>query len=132
IPFHRNFEEVNLRFYVRRHARDGWRRGVVFIKEVVPRFAIAAGARWFYNERYVACAMSHDVRLPEAGAPGVVEYRWISQGMTNRLRAEVAGVPGALVAGSEEEFITEHYWGYVVQRDGSALEYRVEHPSWRV
>ena len=58
IPFHRDFEEVNLRFYVRRRAEDGWRRGVVFLREVVPRRAIAAIARLVYNERYVACAMS--------------------------------------------------------------------------
>ena len=40
IPWHVNFEEVNLRFYVRRKATDGWRRGVVFIKEIVPKAAI--------------------------------------------------------------------------------------------
>src|ERR1039458_6438851 len=54
IPFHRNFEEVNLRFYIRRKADDGWRRAVVFIKELVPRMAIALIARTFYNENYVA------------------------------------------------------------------------------
>src|SRR5262245_20887686 len=53
IPFHHNFEEVNLRFYVRRRAIEGWRRGVVFIREIVPRWAIAAVAREFYNENYV-------------------------------------------------------------------------------
>src|SRR5581483_11035238 len=57
IPFHQNFEEINLRFYVRRKGPDGWRRGVVFIKEIVPRFAIALIARMFYNENYVALAM---------------------------------------------------------------------------
>ena len=34
--------------------------------------------------------------------------------------------------GSEAEFITEHYWGYAAQRGGGTVEYRVEHPSWRV
>src|ERR1041385_5639833 len=33
VPFHQNFEEVNLRFYVRR----GLKRGVVFVRELVPR-----------------------------------------------------------------------------------------------
>jgi hypothetical protein len=37
-----------------------------------------------------------------------------------------------MVAGSREEFIAEHYWGYSKQRDGSVFEYRVRHPSWRV
>jgi uncharacterized protein YqjF (DUF2071 family) len=49
IPFHRDFEEINLRFYVRRRAEDGWRRGVVFIKEIAPRWAIATMARVVYN-----------------------------------------------------------------------------------
>ena len=45
IPFHVNFEEVNLRFYVKRETRTEIRRGVVFIKEIVPRGAIAWVAR---------------------------------------------------------------------------------------
>src|SRR5215470_635533 len=56
IPLHRNFEEVNLRFYVRRQAPDGWRRAVVFIQELVPRSAIAWVARSFYCENYVRAA----------------------------------------------------------------------------
>jgi uncharacterized protein YqjF (DUF2071 family) len=134
IPFHRNFLEVNLRFYVRRQAADGWRRGVVFVKEVVPRFAIAAIARWVYNENYVACPMSGGARLPDParGAAGSVEYAWTGRTRRNVMSATFAGEPSPLVAGSEEEFITEHYWGYVPQRDGSTMEYRVEHPSWRV
>src|SRR3954468_20670393 len=63
IPFHRNFEEVNLRFYVRRKGPEGWRRGVVFIAEIVPRFAIAAVARLFYNENYVALPTRHKLDL---------------------------------------------------------------------
>ena len=54
IPLHRDFEEVNLRFYMRRKSADNWRRGVVFIRELVPRRAIALVARAFYGERYVA------------------------------------------------------------------------------
>jgi Uncharacterized conserved protein (COG2071) len=54
IPFHRNFDEVNLRFYVRRAEATEVKRGVVFIREIVPRRAIAAVARAFYNERYLA------------------------------------------------------------------------------
>jgi uncharacterized protein YqjF (DUF2071 family) len=134
VPFHRNFEEINLRFYVRRRAGDGWRRGVVFVKEVVPRVAIAAVARWVYNENYVACPMNSRVRLPDEarGMPGSVEYSWTSRSRSNSVAAEFHGTPAYPAPGSEEEFITEHYWGYVPQRDGSSLEYRVEHPQWRV
>jgi uncharacterized protein YqjF (DUF2071 family) len=45
VPFHIDFEEVNLRFYVRRKDGSDDRRGVVFITEIVPRRAIAATAR---------------------------------------------------------------------------------------
>jgi uncharacterized protein YqjF (DUF2071 family) len=133
IPFHVRFEEVNLRFYVRRKAEDGWRRGVVFIKEIVPRRAIAIGARIFYNENYIARRMRHRVELDESTVErGVVEYGWRTGGRWNRLRAETAGAARPLIDGSEAEFITEHYWGYAVQRDGGTVEYQVEHPRWLV
>ena len=74
IPFHQNFEEINLRFYVRRKTEEGWRRGVVFIKEIVPRAAIALTARWLYNENYVAlptgnviCWAAHDAKKYRVG-----------------------------------------------------------------
>jgi uncharacterized protein len=133
IPFHVRFEEVNLRFYVRRKAEDGWRRGVVFIKEIVPRRAIAMGARIFYNENYIARPMRHRVELDESTMEhGVVEYGWRTGSRWNTLRAETAGAARPLVDGSEAEFITEHYWGYAAQRDGGTIEYQVEHPRWLV
>jgi len=133
VPFHRNFEEVNLRFYVRRRAADGWRRGVVFVKEVVPRRAIAALARWVYNERYVACRMSSSLALPEGpGTEGRIAYSWMHAGRTCTVRAKFREPCNAPVVGSEEEYITEHHWGYVSRRDGAPLEYRVEHPRGRV
>jgi uncharacterized protein YqjF (DUF2071 family) len=125
-PFHRNFDEVNLRFYVRRRAADGWRRGVVFIKEIVPRAAIAVAARKFYNENYVSLPMAHKLDARSA------EYSWRFGGRRNRLKVVTAGGFQELRAGSEAEFITEHYWGYSLQPDGPTLEYRVEHPRWRV
>jgi uncharacterized protein len=134
IPFHRNFEEVNLRFYVRRKTNDGWRRAVVFVKEIVPRAAIAVVARALYNENYVALPMDHEVgrAADEAERIESVSYRWSFAGHPNRLILYVACDPRPLVAGSQEEFITEHYWGYSVQRDGGTCEYHVEHPPWRV
>jgi uncharacterized protein YqjF (DUF2071 family) len=134
IPFHRNFEEVNLRFYVRRESVQGRRRGVVFIKEVVPRAAIALVARWVYNERYIACPMRSEVSLPDPtrGTSGQVAYYWNGPTGCHAVRAEMGGCPARPAPDSEEEFITEHYWGYVGQRNGSTLEYQVEHPPWRV
>jgi uncharacterized protein len=130
-PFHRDFEELNLRFYVRRQSAEGWRRGVVFIKEVVPRFVIAILARRFYHEPYVALPMAHRIAV-EAGEVKSAEYAWRFGGRENRLRVVTPGAAQPLAAGSEAEFITEHYWGYNRQPDGTTLEYQVEHPRWRV
>ena len=130
IPFHRTFEEVNLRFYVRQRAADGWRRGVVFVKEIVPRFAIARVARALYNEPYVSLPMGHEIIEREASRS--VRYAWRLRGAENFLRVDVAGKPALITDGSEEEFIAEHYWGYTRQRDGSTIEYQVEHPRWSI
>jgi hypothetical protein len=133
IPCHRDFEEVNLRTYVRRNAANGWQRGVVFIKEIVPRRMIAYVARRVYNENYVAMPMRHRVALPSASQPaGAVRYEWSNGGRWHSLSADIAGAPLALVRDSEAEFITEHYWGYCRQRNGSTLKYHVELPPWRV
>jgi len=131
IPFHRNFEEVNLRFYVRRKTPEGWRRGVVFIKEIVPRALIVLAARTLYNEPYVAMRMSHRIES-NSGVLQSVRYNWRFDGRPNSLSIVARGGPQPLIHGSEAEFITEHYWGYTIQRDGSTLEYRVEHPRWNV
>jgi len=131
IPFHQNFEELNLRFYVRRQAADGWRRGVVFIKELVPKAAIAFVARTFYNENYVALPMSHRIER-DVDAIKSAAYFWQFNGRPHHLKVVTLGEAQSLVTGSEPEFITEHYWGYARQRDGTTMEYRVEHPRWRV
>jgi uncharacterized protein YqjF (DUF2071 family) len=133
IPFHTDFEEVNLRFYVRRMGDEGWRRGVVFIKEIVPKVAIAAVARLVYNENYIALPMRHEVRAASFSPPSLaVEYSWRFKNRWNRLEVKTRGSLQPITPGSEEEFITEHYWGYAAQKDGGGMEYQVEHPPWRV
>jgi uncharacterized protein len=130
IPMHSDFEEVNLRFYVRRHAGNEVRRGVVFIREMVPRWAIAFVARTFYNENYVALPMAHEIR--SVGDSLRVAYRWRNEKCWSGISLETAGNSELPDEGSIEQFITEHYWGYAAQPDGGCVEYRVEHPSWRV
>src|SRR5262245_185314 len=127
IPFHRNFDEVNLRFYVKRFVHGECRKGVAFIKEIVPRRVIAFVARWIYNENYVRHPMRSSVSIP-----GKVRYEWRRRGIWEHIEAEVIGDAILPVTGSKESFITEHYWGYAAQRNGSTVEYGVEHPPWRV
>lgn len=135
IPGHRDFDEVNLRFYVRRRGEEGeWRRGVVFVRELVPRRAIAWVARWCYNEPYTAVPMRHEIEMAHAadGQPGRSAYAWRLAGRWHRLEVTTRTRPELPDPSSEAAFITEHYWGYTAQRDGGSTEYRVEHPPWRV
>ena len=130
VPGHRHFPEVNLRFYVRPIGDD--RRAVVFLKEIVPRRAIATIARALYNEPYVARPMRAEAPEVPSEAPGRVSYRVAPSGRWNRFGVTASGSPGPIATGSDEEFFAEHYWGYTRQRDGSTIEYAVEHPRWRV
>jgi len=133
VPFHRDFEEVNLRFYVKRRPSGGRadgrddRRGVVFVKEIVPRFAIAWLARVVYRENYVSLPMRH-----RSGEDGTVEYGFRVGRRWGAVSVRPEGEPRPPVPGSLAEFIAEHYWGYAAQSDGGTKEYQVEHPPWRV
>jgi uncharacterized protein YqjF (DUF2071 family) len=130
IPFHCNFEEVNLRFYVRREVGRETRRAVTFIREIVPRRAIAATARAMYNEPYLSRRMRHHVSA--VADETTVDYEWHGEAGWSGVHVSATGAPEAIKPGSEEEFIAEHYWGYTRQRDGSTIEYEVHHPRWHV
>lgn len=132
IPCHVVFEEVNLRFYVRRITPSGKvRRAVVFVRELVPRAAIAAVARWLYNEPYLAVPMEHHSSLDERHG-GAASYSWRYRDARFAIAADAAGPARPPAPGSEAEFITEHYWGCTRQRNGTTLEYQVEHPTWAI
>ncbi len=130
VPFHRDFEEINLRFYVHRAVGGKLRRGVVFIKEIVPKPAIALTARLVYGENYVSLPTKH--RVVSTGDKREVEYSWRHRGNWSRLfaRSEVASKLPA--ENSLEQYITEHYWGYSRQKSGRTLEYHVTHVPWSV
>ena len=144
VPLHTRFEEVNLRFYVRRKLRPGeaadpngiapgYRRGVVFLSEIVPKWAVTAVARTLYGEAYTTARTFHRWKMPQSSQePLRVGYGWKHRGLWQRL--EVRAEPGlqSMQPGSLEEFITEHYWGYTPQRTGGTAEYAVEHRRWQV
>jgi uncharacterized protein YqjF (DUF2071 family) len=129
IPLHRDFEEVNLRFYVRKKSADTWRRGVVFVRELVPRRAIALVARAFYGENYLALPMKHKIEHVDFKLN--VEYSWRRGRKCESIKMSASGEPQPIPAGSHAEFITEHYWGYTSVRAGCS-EYRVEHSRWKI
>jgi uncharacterized protein YqjF (DUF2071 family) len=122
VPFHQNFEEVNLRFYVRR----GPKRGVVFIRELVPKYAVAVIARFAFNENYSCVPMSHRAENR------TVEYAWKLGPDRCVMKIETEGETFLPPEGSLSQFITEHYWGYTTKKGGGSLEYEVQHPPWSV
>jgi uncharacterized protein len=134
VPFHTQFEEINLRFYVRRQVGEETRRGVTFVKEIVPRGWIARIARWFYGEKYVALPTRRTIEQQDGRLcpEGLVEYTWRYHRRLNRLGGLALGDPLPLEPGTEAEFICEHYWGYTRLGSNKTGEYKVEHPAWRI
>ncbi len=130
IPFHVNFEEVNLRFYVRYNDNGTWKRGTVFIKEIVPKAAISFIANTVYHEKYDTKSMKHFTT--ETDHEISLSYQWRHQNKWNRIEASAEKPSQAMVLGSEEEFIAEHYWGYSKYNEVTTFEYNVQHPAWKI
>jgi uncharacterized protein YqjF (DUF2071 family) len=128
VPFHRTFEEVNLRFYVQHTKATGERRrGVVFISELVPRFALSLVANAIYGENYATVPLRH--LWEENGEQRSVRYQWIHKERWNELQVNASIDPLPIAANSAEEFFTEHYWGYT-KRGARTSEYEVLHARW--
>lgn len=129
-PFHTSFEEVNLRFYVRYKENNSWKRGVVFMKEIVPRRMISFVANTLYGENYATHRMKHRWQQTAGGLE--VEYHWKVGKERNYIKSVAERTPKAMTEGSAEEFITEHYWGYTFKDESCTGVYEVAHPKWKV
>ena len=126
-PWHRNFAELNLRFYVRR----GDERGVVFVREFVPRRMVAWIARTLYNEPYVAAPLT---ATRDDATPGVhaMRYELGYGGRVQRIEVSAGAEPFVPAADSVEHFFKEHRWGYGTTRAGALMRYEVDHPVWSI
>lgn len=129
IPFHTQFEEVNLRFYVKRFENGEWKRGVVFLKEIVPKPAVTLIANIFYGEHYQTLPMKHSVTPFKEKTDFV--YQWKTNSKWNTLLVETNGIIEEIGNNSEAEFITEHYFGYTQAKNNKTTEYEVKHPKWK-
>src|SRR5205809_3945517 len=129
-PFHKYFEEVNLRFYVRYKENNIWKRGVVFMKEIVPRRMISFIANTLYGENYTTHAMKH--KFNETQNELSVNYEWKVGNRWDHISCVAEKKPDAIIANSPEEFITEHYWGYTFINKQCTGVYEVAHPKWRI
>ena len=130
VPYHINFEEVNLRFYVKHNDRGNWKRGTVFIKEIVPRAAVSFFANFFYGEKYSTMRMKHF----HAKKAGEIEtcYEWKYENKWNKIAASSQEKSLPVRMNSEEEFIAEHNWGYTKYNENKTYEYEVDHPRWDI
>ena len=129
-PFHTNFEEVNLRFYVKHFDGMMWKRGVVFFSEIVPRPIIATKANLLYREHYSAKPMMHAVSVRKDEI--ILTYKWKHQKKWNSIDVTAEASLSDIKPGSEEEFILEHYWGYNKYNRDTTIEYGVAHAMWQV
>jgi len=129
LPLHRDFEEINLRFYVRYKDGNTWKRGVTFIKEIVTKRALTFVANSLYSEKYVTLPTKHLWDLQNGSMQ--VAYEWKHQGAWDSIQVTASATALDIMPGSEEEFITEHYWGYTQINYRLTSEYQVEHPRWQ-
>ena len=129
VPFHGSFEEVNLRFYVKYNDNGIWKRGAVFIKEIVPKPAITLVANTIYKEKYQTLPMKHTWVEHENQLEISYSWKmkkWNTFSVISSTESEIIPIH------SDEEFITEHYWGYTKIGENRTSEYGVEHPRWEV
>ena len=139
VPGMQAFTQVNVRFYVRRRVGEEIRHGVCFVLAMVPRRLLTLGARLAMHEPFETfpTRVAHH-RAPD-GAGGL-SYQWQggNQGGTgdggwHRMQVVLdAAAVRAPEDGSLETFVLHRFWGFTQQPDGTTLEYRVEHPCWRV
>lgn len=130
MPFMGSFEEVNLRFYVKRWVDNDWRRGVVFVNETVPYKAVAIIANWLYKEHYTAIPTKH--KWFSEGNNQQVNYYWKKNGNWNDMQLNASVYSKKMAEKSVEEFIFEHYYGYTRVDAATTIEYKIEHPSWEI
>lgn len=130
IPVYGSFDEVNLRFYVKRKLGTETRRGVVFINEIVPYKVVAWLANKLYKEHYTSALMQSKTELTQDRKS--LEYQWQQGQQSFGFKARFSRLEKAMSKGSHEEFIYEHYYGYTRVRDDESWEYRVNHEPWKV
>ena len=129
IPFFGTFEEVNLRFYVKRKEGNSIKRGVVFINETVPYQVVAWLANSLYKEHYIAIPTKNKVEVNNTTKN--IVYQWKKNGQWNHLEVTAGTGKEPMEPGSIEEFIFEHYYGYNRKNNFQSQEYKVDHPRWQ-
>lgn len=128
MPGLHTFEEVNLRFYVKRKENNVWKRGTVFIQEIVPKRILSFVANTIYHEHYSTRPMSHIWNITPKNV--AISYTWENQQKEQSIAVKAKNNPVTFPENSEIEFISEHYFGYTKYNDSKTFEYEVTHPKW--
>lgn len=125
IPFHVNFPEINLRFYVKNKNS----RGVVFIREFVTKYMVALIANKIYNEQYSTADIEAKIirgKLITAG------YKLSLNNSEYFIRLNAESNPNTPEESSSEHFFKEHSSGFGTDHSGNTIVYEVEHPVWKI
>lgn len=136
LPDHQSFAQINCQFYVRRKKGKGWRRGVTFLRQIIPQELTAKVGRAVGRGNYLRTPTHHEISfeggsVDHMGRPisdGVVKYGW-GEGESERLEMRTTGLPQPTGFGPQEQFLSQRLWSYTA-RGPRTIEMRVEHPEW--
>ena len=128
VPFHTQFEEINLRFYVRRKLPNRqWRSEVAFTKLFFPKPALSAVANSIYKENYETRRMRHTWKEDE-------KFLYTSYGLNKSHWHQFSIIsekdPIPIEFNSPAYFFSKHYWGTSQIDSKASTEYMIEHPEW--
>ena len=130
IPYFGNFEEINLRFYVKRKEGNIVKRGVVFINETIPYPVVAWVANKLYNEHYTVVPTKHEIITKQSSTD--VKFEWLLNKKWNSIAVTKSNTCQKMEQHSLESFIYEHYFGYTKTAKNETEEYKLQHPSWKI
>ena len=127
IPFFGSFEEINLRFYVKKIENRKIKKGVVFINETVPFKIVALLANKLYKEHYISIPTKNSIDITENKD---IKFEWKINDRWNSLAVKSDTNKYKIEQGTIEEFIFERYFGFTKLSDISSQEYKIHHPKW--
>ena len=128
VPYHNIFEEINLRFYVKREITPGnWRSEVAFTKLFFPKTALTLVAKHIYKENYETKKMRHnwsDNGNELFTSYGLKKNRWHSFDLVSDKKSS------PIFSNTSEDFFSKHYWGTSKINRKSCTIYKIDHPVW--
>lgn len=127
IPLFGSFEEINLRFYVKKVEGNKIKKGVVFINETVPYKIVAQLANKLFKEHYIAIPTKHSIHI---GKYKQIQYDWKRKGIWNSIAVCSENEKYKIEPSTIEEFIFERYFGFTKINENTSQEYRINHPKW--